>query len=179
MFPLDDNFVFGDIFFCGWYFFFGRRQKKILSQQKKILTNKRSYSSNGNTFMPMIWSFYANPFLYFFGGTKTFLKCWGFCSEPTIKEISKMSALSVLRHKKLKFQWYLPLCIENKQYSDCHMKFKSQAPFKHFQGLHNSYTGVSSITLNKKYDCYGLNYHSITRGTLTANINCERYTAWT
>ena len=28
MFPLDDNFVFGDIFL-------GRRQKKILSQQKK------------------------------------------------------------------------------------------------------------------------------------------------
>ena len=49
MFPLDDNFVFGDIFFL-WL---------ILSQQKKILTNKRSYSSNGNTYMPMIWRFYA------------------------------------------------------------------------------------------------------------------------
>ena len=32
---------------------------EILSQQKKILTNKRSYSSNGNTYMPMIWRFYA------------------------------------------------------------------------------------------------------------------------
>ena len=70
------------IFFLGWYFFFfwPKAKKTILSTQprKKILTNKRSYSSNGNTFMPMIWSFYANPFLYFLGVPKTFLKCWGF-----------------------------------------------------------------------------------------------------
>ena len=39
---------------------------------------KRSYSSNGNTFMPIIRSFYANPFLYFLGVPKSFLKCWGF-----------------------------------------------------------------------------------------------------
>ena len=35
MFPLDDNFVFGDIFFCGWYFFFGRRPKKNTQPTKK------------------------------------------------------------------------------------------------------------------------------------------------
>ena len=53
MFPLDDNFVFGDIFFL-WL-------KKYSANKKKILTNKRSYSSNGNTYMPMIWRFYAPP----------------------------------------------------------------------------------------------------------------------
>ena len=62
MFPLDDNFVFGDIFFLWLIFFFGRRPKKKYSaNKKKILTNKRSYSSNGNTYMPMIYRFYAPP----------------------------------------------------------------------------------------------------------------------
>ena len=40
VFPLDDNFVFGD------FFFFCRRQQKKTHPKKKILTNKRSYSSN-------------------------------------------------------------------------------------------------------------------------------------
>ena len=35
MFPLDDNFVFGDIFFCGWYFFLAEGQKKKYSANKK------------------------------------------------------------------------------------------------------------------------------------------------
>ena len=62
MFPLDDNFVFGDIFFL-WliFFFWPKAEKKNTLPKKKILTNKRSYSSNGNTYMPMIWRFYAPP----------------------------------------------------------------------------------------------------------------------
>ena len=114
--------------------------------------------------------FLCQPILILFWGyQKHFWNVGVFCSNPTIKEISMMSALSLLRDQKSKFQWYLPLSIENKQYSDYHMTFKSQAPFKHFQGLHNSYTRVSSITLNKIYNCYGLNYRSITRG----NFNCK------
>ena len=67
------------IFFSWLIFFFAEgNKKKYSAKKKKLLTNKRSYSSNGNTFMPMIWSFYANPFLYFLGVPKTFLKCWGF-----------------------------------------------------------------------------------------------------
>ena len=110
VFPLDDNFVFGDnFFFLADNFFFAEGDKKNYSaKKKKLLTNKRSYSSNGNTFMPMIWIFYANPFLYFLGVPKTFLKCWGFLlrtnnktnfndvcsvSTPTPKiEISMISA---------------------------------------------------------------------------------------
>ena len=35
MFPLDDNFVFGDFFFVADIFFMAEGQKKILSQHKK------------------------------------------------------------------------------------------------------------------------------------------------
>ena len=56
VFPLDDNFVLGDnFFFLADIFFFAEADKK------KILTNKRSYSSNGNTYIPMICRFYAPP----------------------------------------------------------------------------------------------------------------------
>ena len=66
VFPLDDNFVFGDNFFSlGDNFFFAEGDKKNYSpKETKLLTNKRSYSSNGNTIMPMIWRFYAPPFIF-------------------------------------------------------------------------------------------------------------------
>ena len=56
VFPLDDNFVFGDnFFFLADNFFFAEGDKKNYSpKKKKLLTNKRSYSSNGNTIIPMI-----------------------------------------------------------------------------------------------------------------------------
>ena len=39
MFPLDDNFVFGDIFFfVADIFFWPQAKKKILSQEKKLQT---------------------------------------------------------------------------------------------------------------------------------------------
>ena len=44
------------------------------SAKKKILTNKRSYSSNGNTYMPMIWRFYATPIPLKIPQKITFLK---------------------------------------------------------------------------------------------------------
>ena len=95
VFPLDDNFVFGDnFFFLGdniflaplvdilqlfakwaevekkWVFFswlmifFSPKATKKITQprEKKLLTNKRSYSSNGNTIISMIWRFYAPLF---------------------------------------------------------------------------------------------------------------------
>ena len=63
VFPLDDNFVFGDNFFSfGDNFFFAEGDKKNYSGKKnKLLTNKRSYSSNGNTITPMIVFFSVNP----------------------------------------------------------------------------------------------------------------------
>ena len=63
MFPLDDNFVFGD------FFFWPKAKKKNTQPRKKILTNKRSYSSNGNTFMPMILTFSVNQQLFTSGHT--------------------------------------------------------------------------------------------------------------
>ena len=56
VFPLDDNFVFGDnFFFLADNFFFAEGDKKNYSaMKKKLLTNKRSYSSNGNTIISMI-----------------------------------------------------------------------------------------------------------------------------
>ena len=66
VFPLDDNFVFGDFFFFWLIIFFSpKATKKLLSQEKKLLTNKRSYSSNGNPIISMIKRFYAPP--SFFG----------------------------------------------------------------------------------------------------------------
>ena len=63
VFPLDDNFVFGDnFFFLADNFFFAEGDKKNYSaKKKKLLTNKRSYSSNGNPIISMIWRFYAPP----------------------------------------------------------------------------------------------------------------------
>ena len=52
------------IIFFPWViiFFSPKATKKITHpRKKKLLTKKRSYSSNGNTFMPMIWRFYAPP----------------------------------------------------------------------------------------------------------------------
>ena len=71
VFPLDDKFVFGDdFFFLADNFFFAEGVKKNYSAQKKILlTNKRSYSSNGNTFMPMILTFSVNQQLFTSGHT--------------------------------------------------------------------------------------------------------------
>ena len=62
-FPLDDIFVFGDnYFFLADIFFLLKATKKITQpRKKKLLTNKRSYSSNGNTIIPMILRFYATP----------------------------------------------------------------------------------------------------------------------
>ena len=56
VFPLDDNFVFGDNFFSWLIIFFSPKATKKITQptKKKLLTNKRSYSSNGNTIIPMI-----------------------------------------------------------------------------------------------------------------------------
>ena len=53
------------IFFFFWviFFFAEGNKKKYSPKQKKILTNKRSYSSNGNTYIPMIYRFYAPPIL--------------------------------------------------------------------------------------------------------------------
>ena len=67
VFPLDDNFVFGDnFFFLADNFFFAEGDKKNYSaKKKKLLTNKRSYSSNGNTIIPMIWRFYATSTPFF------------------------------------------------------------------------------------------------------------------
>ena len=55
------------IIFFPWViiFFSPKATKKITHpRKKKLLTKKRSYSSNGNTFMPMIWRFYAPPLLF-------------------------------------------------------------------------------------------------------------------
>ena len=63
VFPLDDNFVFGDNFFSWLIIFFSPKATKKITQprKKKIYTNKRIYSSNGNTIIPMILRFYATP----------------------------------------------------------------------------------------------------------------------
>ena len=54
------------IFFLAYIFFFAEGDKKKYSaNKKKLLTNKRSYSSNGNTIIPMIWRFYATNTSYF------------------------------------------------------------------------------------------------------------------
>ena len=126
-------------FFCGWYFFFWPKAKKKTQLSKKNTHQQTKLLIQRKHLYAYDMKFLCQPILVFFWGYQNIFEMLGFCSEPTIKEISKMSALSVLRHKKLKFQWYLPLSIENKEYSDYHMTFKSQAPFEHFQGLHNSY----------------------------------------
>ena len=67
VFPLDDNFVFGDNFFFWLIIFFSPKATKKITQprKKKLYTNKRIYSSNGNTIIPMILRFYATPTPFF------------------------------------------------------------------------------------------------------------------
>ena len=74
------------IFFFSWliFFFWLKAKKKILSQGKKILTNKRSYSSNGNTIMPMIFRFYATHSQNFPWYNKIFWKILGFFRHKSL-----------------------------------------------------------------------------------------------
>ena len=88
VFPLDDNFVFGDNFFFWLIIFFSPKATKKITQprKKKLLTNKRSYSSNGNTIIPMILRFYATPPPPFFSG-KSRKKIWGYnCNHLIYRE---------------------------------------------------------------------------------------------
>ena len=82
------------IFFFSWLIFFfwpKANKKKYSAKKKKILTNKRSYSSNGNTIMPMIFRFYVTHSQNF----------------PYINVFSKI--LGLFRHKSLPVGKFLGL----------------------------------------------------------------------
>ena len=84
------------IIFFSWLiiFFFAEGDKKNYSaKKKKLLTNKRSYSSNGNTIIPMIWRFYATPTSYFWQKSEknitTILQMGGNFRQPNLCCTSK------------------------------------------------------------------------------------------
>ena len=111
-------------FYLGDSFFFAEGDKKNYSaKKKKILTNKRSYSSNGNTIMPMIFRFYAThsqnfPYI------NVFSKILGFFRHKSLpvrkfpgllQTFFNFRVLYNLNKKTLwkKFQGYSLLKIEN------------------------------------------------------------------
>ena len=68
MFPLDDNFVFGDIFFFGWYFFLAKAKKKYSAKKKKYSpTNEVTHPTE--TPLCLWYFFFMPPRLKIFGVT--------------------------------------------------------------------------------------------------------------
>ena len=102
VFPLDDNFVFGDIFFFGWYFFLPKAtkknthpNKKNTHQQTKLLIQRKHVYTYDISFLcpPTI----LKSMCYFnsWQCSVVYLQdCWFFL-EYTANELFQILALSI------------------------------------------------------------------------------------